>query len=161
MKDKPSQAGFSLVEMLVVLALLALTTAISFPMLQNSKRETDIVSFHSSVVKTLGDARNRALLSGQDQRVHIDNKLQTLARSEGQTIFIPDTVNVTVVSARFDVNDGKSHYVFFGAGGNSGGKIEMRRKSKNKTSAQIVYVVALNWFTGEISSVTMGDSNEQ
>jgi general secretion pathway protein H len=161
MKDKPSRAGFSLVEMLVVLALLAFATVISFPMLQNSKRGTELVAFQSSIVKTLSEARNRALLLGQDQHVHIDNKLRMLAGSKGQTVSFPDTVTVSAVSAKLDADDEKSRFVFFGAGGNSGGKIETRRKSNDKGSAETVYVIALNWFTGEISSATLINDNEQ
>lgn len=160
MRRVSGQSGFSLVEMLVVLGLLAFATAISFPVLQNSNKKNDVVAFKSVLMKSLSEARNKALLSGLDQYVDVDLKKRIVSGTTGTVSSFPDAVSVTAESAKFEELNGTYRYLFFGAGGNSGGKIVVTPAPQSDDQRSTQFEIALNWFSGEISTMTVRTADE-
>lgn len=151
-----STAGFTLSEMLVVLAILAITAALAMPFTRQSVATQDFNGFSRSLAGLLREARLQAISQNRDTVVTFDFK-QRLASlvderkgNARRRLEIPKTMTVAAVTARGDVSDEGATYRFFADGGATGGQIRL-------TSGNLTRSIEINWLTGNIS---VGDGSQ-
>lgn len=107
--------GFTLVEVLVILAILSLMAGIVFPSVEKALRRADFADAARRVELGLRSARATAIEQGQPVRFRI-------AR-DGHTFFIADRSEQLPDAIRLTSSD--PEIVFFADGSASGGTIDM------------------------------------
>ncbi|RYG99781.1 MAG: type II secretion system protein GspH [Alphaproteobacteria bacterium] len=142
-----NESGFSMIEMLVVLAIIGLISSLAFPKLWSSRPERPR-SFAQKVLLLAQTARlsaiktneNRSLLIlAQDRRIKADWSSQALV--------IPKQLSfVATYGQRSEATTSEARITFFPSGGSTGGAVEFTQGSE-------VVKVSVNWLTGSISLI--------
>lgn len=145
MKCRNRTAGFTLAEMLVVMAILAVTMALSLPYARRSGDGQQLMAESLRLASALKETRNLAMASGVDQDAVLDLDQRTFTTPAGTKAEpVHDTIKLTAASAGSLANSGKAAYRFFAEGGSTGGQIILERAGLRKT-------IAISWLTGAIT----------
>jgi general secretion pathway protein H len=139
--------GFSLVEMLVVLAILSLAVAWAAPALRDGSGRRALRASAGEIAAYLREARTAALLSGSDSMVALDLAGRRISGSWGaDALALPADGEIAVLTAREElVRTGAPSFRFFADGGATGGAIRLTRN-------RIEERVAIDWLTGRIEA---------
>lgn len=136
----PGQTGFSLLELLVALTILAL--AMSVVSISASRRSPsfEIQRLSGEAVSLLREARLAAQSSGRAVRIVFDADERQLTRAGAEPITIPEGVNVGLVSS---ASAGPSAIIFFPDGSSSGGEFTLEGAGRKES-------VTVDWLTSRI-----------
>jgi general secretion pathway protein H len=152
----PQQAdnanGFSIIEMLVVLAIIALSAAIALPGLTLWKAPTS-QRLASAATQLTQTARLRAITSGTPTAVIIDITKSILRLEPGnELIKLPPGISVSaVVGKDMRTTVERGSIMFFANGGATGGKIAFTDASGHATELHV------HWLTGAITGAADAD----
>ena len=141
--DLEPDQGVSLIEMLVVLAIVAIAYVIAVPSVRGSARGLETRAFAHDLVSHLRAARASAISRGRSVGVSIDvAHRQYTTETDGRVTKLPDDLVLTVTSARqMSREQGVARLLFFPDGSSSGGRIELQRGSQR-------LAVAVEWLIG-------------
>ncbi|WP_119392274.1 GspH/FimT family pseudopilin [Taklimakanibacter lacteus] len=142
-RDK--RAGFTLMEMLTVLGILALVMVVSLPLLRTSGSGRTFRAEAQQISALLRLARIDAVSGSRETRVTVDLKSRRIdypARSNA-VILPPETV-LRVKTARGEILDTDAGFRFMPGGGATGGAIEIERDGNRAT-------IAISWLTGAVA----------
>ncbi len=140
-----NQSGFTLVEMLVVLSLLALATAVSLPYARASIEARRFETTTQDITLLLRNAQMAALASSRDVEVSYNVKTrQFVSTTVSRPIVVPVDITMNILTIEGRVKPQNAGFVFFAVGGNSGGRIDLKRGEETKS-------IKLNWLTGAIT----------
>lgn len=142
-KRHATTAGFTLLEVLVVMAILAVVAAISVPALQRgSKKAPDAIA--RDVQMLLWQARLRAIVRGQDETVLIDVPNRTLRYpTDDESIEIPDDMSFSMLVGReLLAQEKQAAIIFFPDGASTGAEIHIGEASGDGVT------VVVPWLTG-------------
>ena len=146
--ERGTAAGFALIEILCVLAIIGLLAAIILPSVPRATTRAKLESFAVQTAALLKGDRNAALRR-QTQIVTLVDAPSRSIRSgaTGKVIRLPDDVQVEAVLASrcADRSAGRS-IDFFPSGMSCGGTIAMARPGMG-------YEVRVNWLTGGVDIV--------
>ncbi|MGX5805658.1 prepilin-type N-terminal cleavage/methylation domain-containing protein [Bradyrhizobium sp. Arg314] len=135
-------AGFTLVEMLIVLTILALVAAIAGPGLIKRYRTVDLQTSASEIVTRFRASRTVAIATAKPQRIVIAPQARSIHFDDRHTIDLPQDVEMVVTTGRETTVDGREAILTFLPNGSASGmKIDLRQKGQ---SAHI----EVNWLTG-------------
>jgi general secretion pathway protein H len=136
--------GFTLVEMLVVLAIIAAVAVVALPYAGNSGASRKLDALAAAIASGLRAAQAQALAKNRIATVTIDLKERTITTSaEQKSIIIPAEASLRIITAQNDVAQDRAVMRFFPEGGSTGGKIETSMKKDVRT-------IAVNWLTGAV-----------
>lgn len=142
-----NNAGFTLVELLVVLAVLALALAVVPPSLTGAIDSARFKSTERDLVSALRYARSRAVNSQQAATVDINvkqGKMQVAGRQ--RALSIPDDVALTLVTAqREQLSEYEGSIRFYPDGSSTGGQVRFSRGEQ-------VWSIDVDWLTGRVST---------
>jgi general secretion pathway protein H len=136
-----STDGFTLAEMLVVLALIALLAGASFPLVNRSrdlKREAQLIA------AMLKSARLHAISGNVEATFEADmQKKAIVASGASEQLELSATTKVTMTTAREEVEFNRGIIRFFPDGTSTGGKLTLM----NEHGA---IAIEVHWLTGRI-----------
>jgi general secretion pathway protein H len=142
-----SQAGFTLLELIVVLAILALTSG---AIMYSSSSSLGTARFRSLLVNTsamLAEGRTDAIKNMRERVFRVDvrnRRLGYLDRKEA--IVLPPGVELRAVLAASETwKDGTNGIRFYPSGGSSGGTLTFSYQGSD-------YEIRVNWLTGNVST---------
>lgn len=142
-------SGFTLVEMLVVLMLLALIASVTLVYLPTRQHTARLVTLASDVKTSMVHTRNMALRSHQDALFRIDFT-QAIYWPEGAFQdhhgrgAFPDGVAVELYTAEGETRPDNSAAIrFFPDGSSTGGYVRL-------TQGNLSYRISVNWLTGRV-----------
>jgi general secretion pathway protein H len=138
-----AEAGFTLVELLAVLAILVIAAAAVLRLGQGSSETAKVRAFLIHAEAMMRDARTAAIASVTPQDVVIDTKArQLVAAGRGASLDVPAGVSLDGKLARVP-EAGKGRYVirFFPHGGSTGASLPFLYRGT-------VYELRVNWLTG-------------
>lgn len=119
------EAGFTLLELLVVLSIFALSLAIAVPSVSSGLTGLRIKTSARTVAASLNHARSRAQGSGATYYAEISEGRVAVSSGGQKGVFkevaMPDEVRLKA--------DGASVIAFYPAGGSSGGSVDVRDAS--------------------------------
>jgi general secretion pathway protein H len=133
-------AGFTLMEMLVVLAIIALTAAIALPSINSKKRDIDLTAV--SIENLLSEAR----LSAISKHVIADVTFEEASKSfvgfeRKHAVQLGADLSASIVTGKRE--DGLPRFSFLPDGTSSGGEILLQQ-------GKVVRTIHVSWFSGRI-----------
>ena len=141
------QNGFTLIEMLVVLAIIAAMLAIVPPMLGNSIDHSRIKSASRQLAAGLKLARVDAINSRKETTLVLDTKHRTYKlENKEKKLNLPKEAGLLLTTAKSEQLDEHTGAIrFFTDGSSTGGQIKLSLKD------QFEYLVNVNWLTGKVT----------
>jgi general secretion pathway protein H len=137
-----AHAGFTLVEMLAVLAVLALSAALVIPRLSDRRTADKVASATAGGLALLRETRELALRSGQPQVAYIDVAGRRLIDGAGRQVQFPADDAVTFGATAVErYPNGLAGVRFFDSGGSSGGLLTITVDGR-------VRRIHVDWLTG-------------
>jgi len=135
-------AGFTLLEMLCVLAVIGLILAIAAPA-PNNTSASGLRSLSIATAALLKSDRTAALKTGESIATQVDvDQLVFRSGASNRVLAIPPGVKVsTALARRCDRSATKGTIIFFPDGASCGGVITLERSGD-------AYEVRVNWYTG-------------
>lgn len=142
--DRSPTRGFTLVELLVVLALMGLILAVAPPMLSAALPGLELKSAARRTAATLRLAREEAIRAGSDSAVVINVENHTLAISGGRVTRLPERLEVRLLAAAHEMQGESAGAIrFFPDGSSTGGRVMFGYKQSG-------YQIGVSWLTGRI-----------
>jgi general secretion pathway protein H len=138
-----TSAGFTLVELLVVLAILSLAAALALPALQRPPDGLRLEAATRTLMSTLRFSRAQAIARNADVIVTMDVERRSVEPSTGSAIQLDRGISVEIIFASAERRRSAAGAIrFFPDGTSSGGDIML---TLNQRRAR----VSVNWLTGE------------
>jgi len=146
LRPRGGDDGFSLAEMLVLLVILALCSALAVPTLRNPYGSGSIVTSAREIAAMMREARARAIFEGSEKAVRLNLDAREAETDVDQkTVLLPHGVSVKLFTARDEVVAGTvASYRFFPDGTSTGGRIELSLRDDRQ-------VIGVDWLTGKVS----------
>lgn len=135
-------AGFTLVEMLVVLAIMALVAAIAAPGLVSNYRTKNVETLAGEITMRLRLSRTSAIATARPKQVVVDLGARVIRFGERDIVTLPDDVKMTVVTGQETVVAGRQTVLTFLPDGSASG-MDIALQQKGRTAR-----IAVNWLTG-------------
>jgi general secretion pathway protein H len=141
-----SQNGFTLIEVVVVLGVIALITAMAMPMLTGAQARTDLQATARTIAAALRSTRNLAMTDGHVEIFVVDTAHNLFRPAESRVPRrIPNDVQMLLVTTTDDSVDATTGSIrFFADGSATGGAV---RLSNGKASLDVL----VDWLTGYIT----------
>jgi general secretion pathway protein H len=145
-----NESGFTLLEVVCVLAIIAILSAMLLPAFPRGTTRAQLESYALDIAGLLTADRNAALRRGGEIVTRIDAKRRLVrAGASARTVKLPDDVTVSsVLSARCNSSAPGSALTFFPSGMSCGGAVSVSRMS-------VGYEVRVSWFTGGVEIVPL------
>ena len=140
MRRAASNAGFTLVEMLVVLAIMAVTLAVSLPYVRGSSEAHILDATAQTLAARLRETQSAAMFDNAERTLSIDLKHKLIL---DPVFVVPQGISLKIVTAEKEVTTELASIRFFADGGSTGGTIAL---SKGENTREIF----INWLTGAI-----------
>lgn len=137
-------AGFSLVEMLVVLAIIALVASIAAPGLARSYRSQNIDTIAREVAGRLRLSRTMAVGIAGRQTVVFDPSVNEIRFGEREPLRLPTDVRMMLITGDKTIADRQAVLTFLPNGSASGIEVQLRRNQQGVR-------IDVNWMTGLVS----------
>jgi general secretion pathway protein H len=135
--------AFTLVELLVVLALLAVSLAVIVPNISGSLATAQAKSATRAVLSALRLARTRAIARQEETTVEFDLDARSYRIApDGRIRHLPDHLELALVAAQSEQSgDRRAGITFFPDGSSTGGRVSLTTDARD-------YVVDVDWLTG-------------
>lgn len=144
-------AGYTLVEMLVVLVLLGMAAAMSLPYATSSGQAQKLDATASQLATLFRQAQTVAYVTNRDVRVSFErDSRKWLVNGTSPQLELDRSLTVIALTVEGQVSEKEISYRFFPSGGSSGGRVVLE-VNKNKVA------IDLNWLTGAVTWKRLGD----
>ena len=152
--SRPSERGFTLLEMVCVLALIALMASVLLPFVPRHTSRSRLQGYVLQTAALLKEDRNAAIRRGTGVATLIDAGSHTIrSGSSADMIRIPDDVHFeTLLPRTCNQREALSTISFFASGMSCGGTVALTR-------ADVGYEVRVNWLTGRVEIVSRNIAN--
>ena len=138
------EKGFTLLELIIVLFITVLGFSVIGLNLSSGNEATKLKAAARDIVSALRFARGQALISHQETTVTIDLAGNTYTVSQRDKVYsIPEEIDVTLVTAQSEINEGLASVRFFPDGSSTGGRITLEW-------GKVSWRIDINWLTGQI-----------
>nr|WP_287152197.1 GspH/FimT family pseudopilin [Mesorhizobium sp.] len=135
-------AGFTLVEMLVVLAIMAVIAAIAAPGIAKQYRTKNLGTLTSEITTRLRLSRTLAIATAKPKQIVLDPRAGAIRFDERDTLVLPEDVEMTVTTGQETIAaDRQPTLTFLPDGSASGMDIDLQRKGQTAR-------IEVNWLTG-------------
>ncbi len=137
------KAGFTLIEMLAVMSIIALAAGVTVTMSQGSGRS----GLKAVVMRTaalIRHERRAAILTAHERRVSLDGVHRIFIGDDGEEVAIPKDIMVDVLGADAASSGRQMVVLFHPDGASSGSALHFAREGA-------AYEIRVNWFTGRVA----------
>ena len=145
--------GFSLLELILVLLLLGLSSLIVLPTIDKELRGREVRRSALALAAVARNLRNRALYEGIPQRLTLKVSDNSYFASRDREIRLPSDVRFSAVAGGQTLDQSVRQFIFFPNGSSVGGEI---RLSGGRNAAS--YSVRLEALSGKVDILPGGES---
>lgn len=143
--DHTNSRGFTLVELMVVLVIIALVMGLVATSMSRSISGAEAREASRKLVTSLRYTRARAIIRKSEQVFRVNTETRSYQAPGRKKITLPEGVDVTITTARSELtSEAVAGIRFFPDGGSTGGHIELTVNDRE-------YRVNIAWLTGEAS----------
>ena len=143
-RDIGYQAGFTLIEMLVVLTILALTTALVVPLVSGGSEGARLQMAAGDLASAFRLTRSAAITRNTDMSLTIDVNKRTFSSAVvSQRAFAPDIDAKLTYAAGLGTGRSDGGFQFFPDGSSTGGDVTLSLRGKQTT-------LCVDWLTGGV-----------
>ncbi len=135
------RAGFTMLEMLAALAILAMAAALAGGLLRRPSPRLRLEAATRAVCATLRAARSRAIASNRPAAVVFDLDARSYVSPVAGLTLLPRDMNLRLNVAQDEAAGGKAAIRFFPDGGASGGDVFLELGGRRAA-------ISVNWMTG-------------
>ncbi len=137
--------GFTLMELLVVLAIMAILAGIAMPTFVGRSTVLAVESGAQAIADALGRTRGRAISTNRAAAFTLNIEERWFrAAAESTAERLPDEAKISFVTARSEVlNETVARIRFYPDGSSSGGRIILAAQDRQ-------YAVLVDWLTGRV-----------
>ncbi len=142
---RQAERGFTLVEMMVVMAMLALIMAVIPPLFSNSLSSATLRAAARDVAAGLRTARSEAITFNKEVRFRLDLEAHSFTIGDDKTaLSLPSDVDIVLFTAISETIDSQAGAIrFFTDGSSTGGGITLTVEDQK-------YEVMVDWLTGRV-----------
>jgi general secretion pathway protein H len=142
---RDGQRGFTLVEKLVVMAIIALVLGVVATGMSRSISGAEARQAARKVVASLRYTRTQAILRHSEQVFEVDVEKRSYKAPGRDMVALPEGVEILLTTARSEMtSESVGGIRFFPDGGSTGGRVDLSVRGRE-------YVVNVAWLTGEAS----------
>lgn len=140
------QRGFSLLELLIVVSIMALIAGLTIPMLGGGVSTTELKSAARQLAAGLRLARSEAVATRLDTRVLLDLEHRTFqVERDARVHALPREMQMKLFTAQSDIVDDRVGAIrFFPDGGSNGGRVTLAAGERK-------FEVDVDWLTGRVA----------
>jgi general secretion pathway protein H len=139
-----SRRGFSLIEMLAVLTLVALAAGIAAGMISSNLSGAKTRAAVRDLTAALRQTRGLAIVNGEERSLEIDVEARTYQVPGKKPVQLPEELQMKLLTAATEqTGDSKGLIRFFPDGSSSGGRVTLNRERHE-------WRVEIAWLTGEV-----------
>lgn len=144
---RSATAGFTLVELLVAFAIVALGAVVAVPILSDPAPGARVRAAARELVAGLREARSEAILRNREVVVTLDLETRSYQLSSGQRRrALPSDIEVSLIAAEIErLSERAANIRFFPDGSSTGGQIRLSKSGQ-------LYEVTVPWLTGRATS---------
>ncbi len=143
-RDGDHEAGFTLIEMLVVLAILALTTALVAPLVSGGSEGARLQMAASDLASAFRVTRSAAILRNMETSLMIDVDRRTFRSTVlSQRSFAPDIDAKLTFASGLGTGGSDGGFQFFPDGSSTGGDVTLSLRGRQTK-------LCIDWLTGEV-----------
>jgi general secretion pathway protein H len=143
--NSAAQRGFTLIEVLVVIGVLALVTALVLPLLSGTQAKADVEASARDLAAALRTTRSAAMTHGRSEALILDTANGAFRAGSSAERHVARGVNLVLVTATQEQIDQQTGDIrFFADGSSTGGGI---RLAKGNARDQVL----VDWLTGRVS----------
>jgi len=139
-----NRAGFTLIELVIVLVILGIASAIAYPALDRAVRKREARQSVLALAAVARDLRRRAIDEGKLKRLTVEPRANSYLASGREIIRLPDTVAMTGATGGEPIGERLTQYVFFPNGSLLGGEIALSDRQGSS------YVVRMEAMVGRV-----------
>jgi general secretion pathway protein H len=143
MSNTEAKAGFTLIEMMAVMMIVALVSSLVIPMVSGTGR-AGLKAVVMNSVALLRRERLGAILTGRERHVTLDGERRVLVGDGGDTVVIPSDVVVNLLGENTLWSERLAVAAFHPDGASSGAVLRFSREG-------VEYEVRANWYTGGVT----------
>ncbi|MEY4784931.1 MAG: hypothetical protein RIR41_2866 [Pseudomonadota bacterium] len=144
------EAGFSLLEIMIALAILALSVALVGAAFGRSSVGFRFDAAAQELALSLREAQARALRSGRDVALVIDVDTRLYRLQEDPEVQLPEGIALNVMSAGEVMASSRRPVISFAPdGGSTGGAIRLSLEDRSTT-------ISIDWLTGAVTTASGG-----
>jgi general secretion pathway protein H len=143
---RSASAGVTLLELLIVLSLMALVSAIVLPLFGSGVSTSELKAAARELAAGLRLARSDALAKRQETRVLLDLEHKTFRiERDARTHALPNQIELKLFTAQSDlVSETSGAIRFYPDGGSNGGRVTLAAGERK-------YDVDVDWLTGRVA----------
>lgn len=141
---RPRQRGFTLIELMVVLALIGVASMIALPAFDRGLKKRQTRQTVLALAATAREMRRQAIDHGKMRQLTVSPSEGGYLASGGDIIHLPEEVRMTGVAGGEPIGDRLTQFVFFPNGSILGGVIELSDRQGS------VYTVRLDSLVGRV-----------
>ncbi len=145
-RHRRASAGFTLIELIVVLAIMGLVVALASPRLHRALPGAELAAGAEELAAALRRTRARAIAGGHRAALLIDIEAARYALAGGPGRRLPKGIEVEIRTAAdaLDPIARRAAMTFYADGTAAGGRIVLRRGTR-------AYRLDIDWLTGRIT----------
>jgi general secretion pathway protein H len=134
--------GYTLLEMIAVLAILAITAAVAVPQFSGTIQHERLNQLGLRIARIMAAARTQARDQNGPADVVVDLRRRRIYAADDQTYTLPNEISVQVIAGRLGGNDLHGETIrFYSDGSASGGRITLSAAGETGN-------LDINWITG-------------
>ena len=144
--ERQLQDGYTLLEMLIVLAIFSLVIGFAVPSLRSSSATMEVKQAEAVLVSAFREARAQAVSTNHRAAVTLDLAAKSLSfdtASPGDVEYLGEGLQIEMTTARaLSAGESEAAILFFPDGTSSGGRVTLQ-------SGGAVSTIEVDWMTGQ------------